>query len=157
MVAAANQLRIPYWDWGANAVPPPEIIEYKSVSIMMAPDGRRFLVANPFLAYTLPKSFLDQSKGSIYPTYYEMWKNTVRCPTSQMADAASQPEVLKEWVSFIDLCRLQMLMRNSYQCPQKKSVLTYHQGLHHADRDQDLGRLQQPYPHQWRRSAGQQS
>ncbi|KAG8891850.1 hypothetical protein FRB99_003288, partial [Tulasnella sp. 403] len=50
-LAAANTLRMPFWDWAVNIVPPPEVISDKQVTITLR-DGTQKLVDNPLLAYT---------------------------------------------------------------------------------------------------------
>ncbi|KAJ7871304.1 hypothetical protein B0H13DRAFT_1895798 [Mycena leptocephala] len=60
----ANRLRLPYWDWGVNAVPPPEIIELPKLEVLQPPSGRPGRVPNPFLAYTFPLEFFAQPAES---------------------------------------------------------------------------------------------
>ncbi|KAG5637088.1 hypothetical protein H0H81_005821, partial [Sphagnurus paluster] len=47
---AAKQLRLPYWDWVERPVPPPEVIELDTLSILM-PDGKKASVKNPLTSY----------------------------------------------------------------------------------------------------------
>ncbi|KAJ7839882.1 photo-regulated tyrosinase [Mycena leptocephala] len=69
MVAAANRLRLPYWDWGP-------------------PSGRPGLVPNPFLAYTFPLEFFAQPAESFAEQpALAVWPKTLRCPTTVTADA----------------------------------------------------------------------
>ncbi|KAJ7829831.1 photo-regulated tyrosinase [Mycena leptocephala] len=96
MVAAANRLRLPYWDWGVNAVPPPEIIELPTLEVLKAPNGRLVLVPNPFRAYTFPPEFLAQPV-ELFETQpaLAVWRKTLRCPTGVTADADTNLPRLK--------------------------------------------------------------
>ena len=82
-------LRVPYWDWAANSVPPPEIIEKTTVEIQL-PSGELKLVPNPFLAYKFnpapPATFLPQ---------YKIWPTTLRYPNSAAATATSNVNALQ--------------------------------------------------------------
>lgn len=145
MVAAANRLRLPYWDWGVNAVPPPEIIELPKLEVLQPPSGRPGLVPNPFLAYTFPLEFFAQPAESFAEQpALAVWPKTLRCPTTVTADAQTNLARLRAWVSFIDNCSLQMLMRDPYQCPSSKSVRAYRKAFQHADTEDYLEGVQQP-------------
>ncbi|KAG9009286.1 hypothetical protein FRB90_008451 [Tulasnella sp. 427] len=72
-VEAAKQLRIPYWDWAVNAVPPVQVISSAQVNIT-APNGQRISVANPLLAYRFNP--IDPS----FPAPYSRWPTTLRHP-----------------------------------------------------------------------------
>ncbi|KAJ6568852.1 hypothetical protein B0H19DRAFT_1373291 [Mycena capillaripes] len=95
MLTAATQLRLPYWDWGVNAVPPPQIIELPRVPIT-APDGTQRLVTNPFLAYQfnpLPSSFPSQVDSQVIPL--NVWPTTLRYPTDLTNTATSNFAALR--------------------------------------------------------------
>ncbi|KAN0140456.1 Common central domain of tyrosinase domain containing protein [Lactarius tabidus] len=74
-VTAAQNLRLPYWDWATNTVPPPEVISLKTLNIV-TPDGKTTSVANPLLQYTFNP--IDRS----FPRPYSSWKTTIRHPDS---------------------------------------------------------------------------
>ena len=70
-VAAAQNLRLPYWDWATNIIPPPEVISKETVDIV-TPDGQTTTVTNPLLKYTFNP--IDSS----FP--HSSWKTTIRHP-----------------------------------------------------------------------------
>jgi hypothetical protein len=72
-LTAAQNLRMPYWDWATNSVPPPEVISLQKVNII-APDGRTTSVPNPLYQYTFNP--VDQS----FPSPWRSWKTTIRHP-----------------------------------------------------------------------------
>ncbi|KAJ7203688.1 hypothetical protein B0H12DRAFT_478410 [Mycena haematopus] len=86
---AAAALRLPYWDWAANIIPPPEIIDLATVEIVQ-PDGAEILVDNPFLAYAF---------NPIPPTFptrgFNIWPQTLRYPNRTDATATSNVNRLK--------------------------------------------------------------
>ena len=47
---AANQLRLPYWDWAKKIVPPDAVIDSPSVTIIDY-DGQKIQVDNPLMRY----------------------------------------------------------------------------------------------------------
>ncbi|KAF7290719.1 Di-copper centre-containing protein [Mycena indigotica] len=78
---AAMELRQPFWDWAADALPPPEVISKDYVDII-GPDGEKVPVPNPLRRYTfhpIDPSFQD--------TTFEKWGTTIRHPTTMGADA----------------------------------------------------------------------
>ncbi|KAG9029812.1 hypothetical protein FS837_003464 [Tulasnella sp. UAMH 9824] len=79
---AAVNLRLPYWDWASNAVPPSQVISDAQVTIT-GPDGQQTSVDNPLLAY--PFNPIDPS----FPDPYAQWPTTLRHPTSEDSDATS--------------------------------------------------------------------
>ncbi|VDC03107.1 unnamed protein product [Peniophora sp. CBMAI 1063] len=79
--SAAESLRSPYWDWAANIIPPPEVIELTEVTIIM-PNGSKQAVENPLFTY----QFHPISQG-FDQTPYERWNRTLRYPTSDGPDA----------------------------------------------------------------------
>lgn len=84
---AAN-FRLPYWDWAANSVPPPEVISQTTVSIQVA-DGSTQTVNNPLYQYT----FKPVSDGG-FDAPYNAWNTTLRCPDSSDADAQTDSDAL---------------------------------------------------------------
>ncbi|KAN0127413.1 Common central domain of tyrosinase domain containing protein [Lactarius tabidus] len=81
-VDTAWKLRMPYWDWARNCVPPPEVIFMETVNII-TPNGKMTSVPNPLLKYTfnpVPQSF---------PHPYNFWKTTIRSPNSPNSSDAS--------------------------------------------------------------------
>ncbi|KAF8061616.1 tyrosinase [Lyophyllum atratum] len=84
---AAIDIRQPYWDWAANAVPPPEVISLKEVTITKA-DGSKVSVPNPLYHYTFHP--IDQS----FPRPYSGWPATLRQPTSSRPNAIDNPQRL---------------------------------------------------------------
>ncbi|KAJ6592568.1 tyrosinase [Mycena capillaripes] len=77
---AALALRQPYWDWAANAVPPPEVISLDQVSIITS-NGQRTKVNNPLRRYTFHP--IDPS----FPDPYSSWQTTLRSPDTTDPDA----------------------------------------------------------------------
>ena len=74
---AATQLRQPFWDWAANAVPPDEVIASKQVTIT-TPNGKKTQVDNPLYHYAFHP--VDPSFG--FP--YTQWASTLRQPTPRL-------------------------------------------------------------------------
>ncbi|CAA7270513.1 unnamed protein product [Cyclocybe aegerita] len=77
---AAADLRQPYWDWAANAIPPDEVIVLKQVSIT-GPNGNKITVDNPLYNYKFHP--IDPS----FPAPYNGWATTLRQPTSTRPNA----------------------------------------------------------------------
>ncbi|KAJ3505393.1 hypothetical protein NLJ89_g7442 [Agrocybe chaxingu] len=77
---AASDLRQPYWDWAANAIPPDEVIALKQVSIT-GPNGNKITVDNPLYNYRFHP--IDPS----FPAPYNGWATTLRQPTSTRPNA----------------------------------------------------------------------
>lgn len=88
---AAQQLRMPYWDWASNAVPPAQVISMAQVTIT-APNGQRTSVQNPLLAY--PFNPIDPS----FPRPYSQWRTTLRHPQTASANA---PSNVNEMISYV--------------------------------------------------------
>ncbi|KAI0064090.1 tyrosinase [Artomyces pyxidatus] len=86
-LAAAANLRAPYWDWATNAVPPPEVISKTTVDII-TPDGKTTTVTNPLYQYTFHP--IDPS----FPSPYSHWKTTIRNPTSNGSHATTDVDGL---------------------------------------------------------------
>ncbi|KAJ6548594.1 tyrosinase [Mycena capillaripes] len=85
--SAALDLRVPYWDWGANIIPPAQIITQTVVEIL-CPSGVLRMVPNPFLSYRFhptPTDFVDN---------FQIWPQTLRYPTSAAANAISNEPFL---------------------------------------------------------------
>ncbi|KAF7295866.1 Tyrosinase [Mycena chlorophos] len=85
---AAQQLRQPYWDWAANALPPPEVISLDEVNITVA-DGSIVSVANPLRRYTFHP--LDPS----FYSPWNIWNTTVRHADRESASAGDDVTDLK--------------------------------------------------------------
>ena len=88
---AAGDLRQPYWDWALKALPPPQVIEQKQVTITNK-DGKRVEVDNPLYHYKFHP--IDPS----FPSPYSKWQTTIRHPTSKDADATDDIKGLKSYV-----------------------------------------------------------
>ncbi|KAF8271967.1 tyrosinase [Lactarius quietus] len=79
-VNTAQNLRLPYWDWATNCVPPREVISQETVNIV-TPDGQTTSVENPLFKYTFNP--VDTS----FPPPYSYWPTTIRHPDD--ADSAN--------------------------------------------------------------------
>ncbi|PPQ98988.1 hypothetical protein CVT26_014415 [Gymnopilus dilepis] len=97
-VQAAEELRQPYWDWAANAVPPDEVVALSKVTIT-GPHGQKITVDNPIYSYTfhpIDPSFpeeLKHRKSTIrYPTSIEDPNATVDVAKLKLTLAAMQPQ-----------------------------------------------------------------
>jgi tyrosinase len=94
-VTAAHKLRLPYWDWATNCVPPPEVISMETVNIV-TPDGQTTAVVNPLLKYTfnpIPRAF---------PQPYSAWPTTIRHPDNPNSpDATTDVQALVDDLSSI--------------------------------------------------------
>ncbi|KLO14547.1 Di-copper centre-containing protein [Schizopora paradoxa] len=73
---SASELRQPYWDWAINGVPPPEVIEYKTLDILH-PDGSKKPFPNPLIYYTFQTPLSKEVFGD-----FAKWSETVRKPTA---------------------------------------------------------------------------
>jgi tyrosinase len=89
-VLSAQQLRLPYWDWAKNAVPPPEVISSATVNIV-TPDGQTTAVDNPLIQY--PFNPIDPS----FPAPYSSWQTTIRHP-----DDPSSPDATTDVQGLVD-------------------------------------------------------
>lgn len=85
--AAAN-LRQPYWDWAANAVPPAQVISLTQVTIT-GPQGTKVTVDNPLYHYRFHP--IDSSFGRPYSG----WPTTLRQPTSTRPNATDNVSRLR--------------------------------------------------------------
>jgi tyrosinase len=88
---AAADLRQPYWDWAANAIPPDQVISQTQVTITDR-NGKRVLVDNPLHHYKFHP--IDKS----FPEPYSGWPTTLRQPTSGDADATDDIAALQKYV-----------------------------------------------------------
>lgn len=85
---AATNLRVPYWDWAANAVPPDEVIKKTSLSVT-GPNGKPLtLNPNPLYGYNF-KGGADK-----FPSPYSVWKKTLRHATNDTASAVNNVQEL---------------------------------------------------------------
>ncbi|KAF7375353.1 Photo-regulated tyrosinase [Mycena sanguinolenta] len=100
-LTAAYELRVPYWDWAANIVPPAQIITQTVVEILK-PNGELKMVPNPFLCYTF-----HPIPSAAFADNFKFWPKTLRYPTSADANAISDEPLLVE-----TLQPLQQQMRN---------------------------------------------
>jgi len=78
--AAADKLRLPFWDWVLRPVPPPEVLELKTVNILM-PDGKKSPVNNPLVSYNfggMEKQFPKAAPGQMRD--WSTLPQTVRYP-----------------------------------------------------------------------------
>jgi tyrosinase len=89
---AAIDLRQPYWDWAANAIPPAEVISLKQVTIT-GPNGKKITVNNPLYHYTFHP--IDPS----FSEPYSGWQTTLRQPTSSRPNATDNVTRLKSVLS----------------------------------------------------------
>jgi tyrosinase len=93
-LAAAHNLRAPYWDWATNSVPPPEVISVQTFNIT-TPDGKTHSVSNPLYQY----KFNPISPS--FPDPYSNWQTTIRHPDDPNSpDASSDPQALAQYVIY---------------------------------------------------------
>ncbi|KAF7188991.1 Tyrosinase [Pseudocercospora fuligena] len=90
MVAAATQLRLPYWDWAAK--PPsgrpvlPLIVTDVQVTVN-GPKGSK-TITNPFFRY----DFKSTERSQMYYGPFTTWTRSYRYPNSNSANAASNTQ-----------------------------------------------------------------
>lgn len=90
MVAAANQLRWPYWDWAAK--PPagrpalPAIVTDVTVTVNGPKGSQTF--TNPFFRY----DFKSNEQSQMYYSPFTSWTRSYRYPTSNNANAVSNTQ-----------------------------------------------------------------
>ncbi|KAG9233879.1 hypothetical protein BJ875DRAFT_425088 [Amylocarpus encephaloides] len=84
--AAANRLRMPYWDWASDS-DIPAVVSQDKVQIV-TPTGSQ-TISNPLLQYQFPRP-LDQNQFP--PSILSGYTHTVRAPTSTDKNAVSNPE-----------------------------------------------------------------
>ncbi|KAG8423585.1 hypothetical protein J3458_000472 [Metarhizium acridum] len=86
-MAAANNLRSPYWDWSADSnVPPCTVPERVSVNIPNGQNLRRIEIRNPLSTYKYPREALDGEFGEFSKT-----PQMARCPDpGRYPDSANQ-------------------------------------------------------------------
>jgi len=92
-LSAADNLRQPYWDWAAKAVPPDEVIALTKVTITI-PDGTKKEVDNPLYHYKFNP--IDPS----FPEPYSEWPTTLRQPKydpDDIKDATDDVQRVKEY------------------------------------------------------------
>lgn len=94
-VRAAANFRIPYWDWAA--APPggqsvlPSSVGGSSTVIVMTPRGQR-TIPNPLFQYT----FHPLNTRELPDPPMSRWRNTLRYPTSNRADATSRNNLVAQ-------------------------------------------------------------
>jgi tyrosinase len=91
-VAAANNLRQPFWDWADKITPPDEVLTLDQVEYI-APNGQTQTMENPFRRY----KFHSKESVSEFPEKFKQWDRTLRHPTTQAADAKDNLEELKRY------------------------------------------------------------
>jgi tyrosinase len=87
--AAAESLRLPYWDWGVNAIPPDEVIALPTLNIPLPPNGTVTAFGNPLYGYKfnpIPPQFQRP---------FNTWSQTLRHPTTQNPNAQDDVNGLK--------------------------------------------------------------
>ncbi|KAG9042400.1 hypothetical protein FS837_010910 [Tulasnella sp. UAMH 9824] len=82
-IDAAQQLRMPYWDWASTSVPPPEVISMDHVTII-TPNGRLTPVSNPLLSYRF-----NPIDPSFAKAVYARLPTTLRHPNLTLASPHS--------------------------------------------------------------------
>ncbi|KAL5493071.1 hypothetical protein ACEPAI_4520 [Sanghuangporus weigelae] len=83
---ALKRLRQPYYDWAANTTLHPLLNNTETVSVVSAPGGQKRNIRNPLLGYKFHP--VDPS----FDSTFAVWPQTLRYPTSNNADAKSQPD-----------------------------------------------------------------
>ena len=86
-VDAALKLRLAYWDWAENSVPPPQVISLDQVEITM-PDGQRSSVINPLRGYRFHPMPEDM------PPPYKDWPRTLRYPIKSGSEVTDDVSTL---------------------------------------------------------------
>lgn len=90
MMAAAQTMRIPYWDWAANpqagAHVMPTVMSSPQVTIN-GPNGQE-TISNPLY------SFKFQNTQGMYYQPFTAWPETLRYPTSDASSGSSQEEAM---------------------------------------------------------------
>jgi hypothetical protein len=81
-LAAAQNLRAPYWDWATKSVPPREVYALQTVNII-TPDGKTTAVTNPLYQYNFNP--IDPS----FPAPYKAWRTTIRNPDNPSSPNAT--------------------------------------------------------------------
>ncbi|KAG8917102.1 hypothetical protein FRC00_014036 [Tulasnella sp. 408] len=92
-ILAAEQLRLPYWDWASDSVPPAEVISMDQV-IITAPNGQRTTVPNPLLGYRFNP--LHQALRAPYAR----WPTTLRHPDIDSQNAQSNVDEMSSYAIF---------------------------------------------------------
>ena len=104
-VDAAQTLRFPYWDWATNSVPPPQVIQQTTISILAAPDGSPTDVMNPLYQYTFnPNDISD------FPQPWNSWQTTIRSPDDpDSPDATTDVQLLISYDFFLYLIQTSLI------------------------------------------------
>jgi tyrosinase len=102
-VAAANTLRIPYWDWARDGAKLPASTTATTVSVN-TPTGRK-TIRNPLYSYKFQKfPFTYANFGGTIGQYPQ----TMRCPSTSNSQASSRFNVVNS-----NLARDQSYLKNS--------------------------------------------
>lgn len=89
-VAAAQTLRAPFWDWATNSVPPPQVIQQETITILAAPGGTATTVTNPLYQYSFNRKDI-----SGFPSPWNSWLTTIRSPEDpDSPDATTDVQLL---------------------------------------------------------------
>jgi tyrosinase len=89
-VDSAQTLRQPYWDWATNSVPPPQVIQQTTITILGAPNGSPIEVTNPLFQYTF-----NPDDISNFPDPWNSWQTTIRSPDDPNSpDATTDVQLL---------------------------------------------------------------
>ena len=86
--AAARALRLPFWDWASDIVPPRQVIADRQITYT-APDGSRRQMANPLYQYRFHP--VDRSFDSPFNTF----PITVRHPTGSGSAVQTDVDALR--------------------------------------------------------------
>ncbi|KAF7896062.1 hypothetical protein EAF00_006077 [Botryotinia globosa] len=93
---ASLALRMPYWDWAANPANNGPILPSvlsNPTAFVTYPNGSTATVPNPLYSYSFHPLVPSDLRNSVP---FNIWKNTLRWPTSNRADATSQNNLAEE-------------------------------------------------------------
>ncbi|TFK74620.1 Di-copper centre-containing protein [Pluteus cervinus] len=88
---ALKILRQPYYDWAANTTLHPLLSTTDTVSVVNYPNGETKQIKNPLLTYHFNPKPDPSFTGS-----FKIWPQTLRYPSSQNANAHSQPKSVQQ-------------------------------------------------------------
>ncbi|KAF2840525.1 Di-copper centre-containing protein [Patellaria atrata CBS 101060] len=98
-VAAANELRLPYWDWAidpAGGTVMPASMSTKTISVTY-PNGTTATIQNPLYTYNFnPLRAADFPDPNNNMPPFDEWKTTLRQPSSSTASAVSNDAALEK-------------------------------------------------------------
>jgi tyrosinase len=102
---AATQLRLPYWDWAKNSLPPDAVINSENVTIIDY-NGNQIQVTNPLMRYRF------QNSPEPFSQPFDSWPATVRHPDNngndnipelQAACSAMQSQVTDDTMALLQM------------------------------------------------------